>query len=104
MKFNINKEKIKEAVSALKHLPWLVGENAFSFFITIIFIAILISSLFFVRYIVLIDHYYRAPPSQLPILNEKTLESILEIWQQRQNRLNNAGNKAYPDFFLPNSK
>jgi len=104
MKFKINKEKIKEKVLFLKNFPWLIGENVFTFFVTMIFIAILISTLFFVRYVILIDRYYKIPPSQLPTLNEKTLESILETWQQRQDRLDGADSKVYPNLFLPKSE
>ncbi|MBU4351350.1 hypothetical protein L6250_00915 [Candidatus Parcubacteria bacterium] len=101
MKFKINKQKVKKGILFLKNFPWLIGENAFLFFVIMISIAILISAIFFVRYVALIDRYNKASPSQLPTLNEETLKDILETWQQRQNRLDNADNKAYPNFFLP---
>lgn len=101
MKLKIDKQKVKKGILFLKHFPWLVSENVFSFFMTMIFIAIFISALFFVRYVILMDRYHKASPSQLPALNEATLQNILEIWQRRQDRIDSANNRAYPNFFLP---
>ena len=105
MKFKISKiiskEKIKKVFLFFKNLPWLIGENAFSFFMVMISIAIVLGVFFFVRYIVLAEHRISTTPSQLPVLDEKALERILGSWQFRQDKFDGANSKTYPNLFLP---
>jgi hypothetical protein len=108
MKFKISKiidkENIKKVFLFFKNLPWLIGENAFYFFIVMIFIAIVLGAFFFVRNVIQIEHRISINPSQLPVLNEKALKEILNSWQLRQDKFNGVNGKIYPNLFLPKSE
>ena len=69
-----------------------------------IFIAIAFGVFFFVKNIVLIERRIPMISSQLPALDEKTLERILGKWQLRQDKFDGVNSKTYPDLFLPKSE
>lgn len=100
----VDKEKIKKVFLFFKNLPWLIGENAFPFFIVMISIAIVFGVFFFVRNVVLIERRIPITSSQLPVLDEKALERILGSWQFRQEIFDGANSKTYPNLFLPKNE
>ncbi|PIR58209.1 MAG: hypothetical protein COU70_02080 [Parcubacteria group bacterium CG10_big_fil_rev_8_21_14_0_10_35_15] len=108
MKFKIlkivDKKKIKKFFVFFKNLPWIIGDNIFSFFVVMIFIAIIVGSFFFVRNIVQIEDRISINPSRLPVFNNKAIEVILNNWRLRQDKFDGINEKIYPNLFLPKSK
>jgi len=108
MKFKIfkivDKKKIKKFFVFFKNLPWIIGDNIFSFFVVMIFIAIIAGSFFFVRNIVQIEDRISINPSRLPVFNNKAIEVILNNWRLRQDKFDGINEKIYPNLFLPKSK
>jgi len=101
MKSKINKKKFKKTILFLKNLPWLIGENAFQFFLIMIFLAIIIGGAFFVNRIMLMKRHYKSELSQMPILDENGLNDIWNVWQARQVKIKGTNSRVYPNPFLP---
>lgn len=97
----INKEKIKGFLVSLKRFPWTIGERVFPFFVVMIILAIVIGTLFFLRFVVSTQRQALPASSGLPVFGEPTLEKILRNWQNRQRKLEAAENLDYPDLFSP---
>jgi len=94
IKFN----KIKVFFSKL---PRILGEKAFLFFLALLFLALIFSGIVFYRYSFLIQNKKpEISQSEKPIqFKEKIYQDILQIWQEREERFNEAETKQYPDPF-----
>ncbi|MBI4359005.1 MAG: hypothetical protein HY577_00215 [Candidatus Nealsonbacteria bacterium] len=95
------KEKLKSFLVSLKKIPWLLGERVFSFFLTAILLAIIVSALFFFKSIVLTQRQTLSVPPDLPVFGQEALDKIKQHWQDRRQKLEAADTTSYPDLFSP---
>ncbi|MDP3093904.1 MAG: hypothetical protein Q8N16_04035 [bacterium] len=99
----ISREKFKKFLEFLKQIPWTVGNRAFLFFAIMIFFAIAAGAAFSLKYVILSQRQISDSPEP-PIFERQLLQSILETWQVRQEKLDKIDDKAYPNPFLPKSE
>lgn len=95
-RINLNKIKI-----FFSKLPRILGEKAFLFFLALLFLALIFGGLIFYKYNFSIQNKKpEISQSEKPIqFKEKIYQDILQIWQDRGKRLNEAETKQYPDPF-----
>lgn len=96
--------KTKRLFDFCKKLPWLAGEKVFLLFLTMIFIAIIISAVFFFKYVFLVQRQLPVLSLDLPTFNTQLLSEILKIQELRQQKLESANAEIYPEIFSPKQK
>lgn len=96
--------KTKHLFDFCRKLPWLVGEKVFFLFLVMIFIAIIISAVFFFKYVFLVQRQLPVVSLDLPIFNTQSLSEILKVQESRQQKLEGANTEIYPEIFSPKQK
>lgn len=96
--------KTKRLFDFCRKLPWLIGEKVFFLFIVMIFIAIIISGVFFFKYVFLVQRQSPVVSLDLPTFNTQLLSEILKIQELRQQKLEGANAEIYPEIFSPKQK
>ncbi len=76
----------------------------FFLFIVMIFIAIIISGVFFFKYVFLVQRQSPVVSLDLPTFNTQLLSEILKIQELRQQKLEGANAEIYPEIFSPKQK
>jgi O-antigen/teichoic acid export membrane protein len=95
----IPKFKIKKIGKFFKKLPRTLGERSFLTFLILLIIALIIGSLVFYKFSFLVKRQ-EIEVSRIPIkFQEKTYETVLKIWQEKEERFEEANLKEYPNPF-----
>lgn len=89
---NINFKKIKYYF--LK-IPGLLAENAFLTFLGLFLIVLVISSILFYKYDILIKKTVIKTDDQPIEFKEQIHSSVIQIWQEREKKLEQADSKIY---------
>ena len=93
------KRKFKKAIGFSKKLPRIFGENTFFTFLGLLCVALIIGTLVFYQYYVLIERA-KLDVSEEPIgFDEKTYQRILSNWQDRNQSMLEIDSKQYLDPF-----
>jgi len=95
MKIEIPKIKTKKIKEFFKKLPQVLAERAFLTFLFLFLIVLIIGGIVFYKYNVLAK---KAEPQILeqPLqFQEKTYQSVLKIWQEKEKRFEAADFKEY---------
>lgn len=90
-------DKIKEF---LGKLPRILGKHHFFTLLVLIFLALILGSLIFYKYSILVEQEKPEVLEKPLQFKEKTFQEILTIWESRQKRFEEAELKEYPDLFL----
>ena len=89
------KIKIDKIKKFFKKLPWILGKNFFLASICFIILSLILGSFLFYRYNIL-DKKVELQITEKPLqFDEKTYQDILKIWQEREERLNEADLREY---------
>jgi O-antigen/teichoic acid export membrane protein len=95
----IPKLKIKEITEFFKKLPRTLGERSFLTFFILLIIALIIGSLVFYKFSFLAEKQ-KPEVSGAPLkFQEKTYQAVLEIWQEKEKKFEEANLKEYPNPF-----
>ena len=95
----IPKIKTKKIKGFFKKLPQVLAERAFLTFLFLFLIVLIIGGIVFYKYDVLAK---KAEPQILekPLqFQEKTYQSVLRVWQEKEKRFNEADFQEYPNPF-----
>jgi len=87
----------KKAASA----PRWMGENAFFGFLLLLFVALVLSSAVFYRYVFLTRNAQVQADLTQVTFQEQTLKHIVETWQERDTRFGQAGKAPVRNIFAP---
>ncbi len=97
------KEKLEKAILFIKMVPWVIGEKAFSFFLAMIFLGIVVSSFLFFKYVFLARQQEYDLPC-LPVLETDKLNAVLKAMADRDLEFKTTDSKTHPDLFSPKAK
>ncbi len=84
----------------LKKWLFALAENPFLTSLALILISLIIGSFIFYQYSILVEESSVTVLNKTPAPEEKSLKNVLEIWQERQNKFNEADLQQYPNPFL----
>lgn len=91
----IPKRKLKKLLIFFKKLPMILGGNAFLTFLGLLLFSLILGSIIFYKYSVLV---VKEEPEvfEKPLeFKEKTYQEILEVWQEREKRFEEANPQKY---------
>ncbi|MBU4274406.1 hypothetical protein KKE19_01185 [Patescibacteria group bacterium] len=93
------KDKTKNILSHLGKIPvFLAGHFLFSFFLVIFFVIFLANLLFYKYYILNQEITPKAEQGQV-VINEKSHNDLLKIWEEQDEKFQNSDSKNYSDLF-----
>lgn len=101
MRFKLKLNQFNKIVLFFKRVPRWLAENDFFVSLVFILIAVILGGFVFYKYSFLAE---RAEPDVLDsgtALNEKALEELLRLWQERQERFDQIEFKDYHNPFSP---
>jgi len=97
----IPKLKAKKITDFFRKLPRIAGEKSLLTFFILLFFALVVGCFVFYKYNSLVEKREREV-SETPLkFQEKTYQDILKIWQEKEEKFEEADSKTYPDPFLP---
>ena len=76
-------------------MPRIIGEHAFLTSLMLFFIAVILGGLVFYKYNILVEQRKSQFSENLLYFDEKSLETVLKIWQERQKNFEQADSKQY---------
>jgi hypothetical protein len=76
-----------------------LGERAFLTSLLLFFIASVLGGLVFYRYSILVEQRRQEFSERLLYFDEKNLQEVLKIWQERQKKFEEAGSIQYSNPF-----
>ncbi len=92
--------KIKKTKKFLTKLPLIVAKHAFWACLFLFFLDLLLGGLLFYKYSILAQRAELEDLVEPPLLNEKTYQQVLKVWQEQEQRFLQTDSKEYPDPFL----
>ncbi|PIV12654.1 MAG: hypothetical protein COS47_01475 [Candidatus Nealsonbacteria bacterium CG03_land_8_20_14_0_80_36_12] len=95
----MNLERVKKIKNIFKKLAIVSASRTFSTFLILLLLAVIIGSILYYRYVVLIERREPEPPEIGVQFKEKLYQEISETWQDYQEELNLSEFKEYPDPF-----
>lgn len=95
MKINIKLNKLK----FLARIPWLIAENVFLGFLAALFLVFIIAALVFCQYSVKPGNFKAETFKKSFLIKEEAYQKILKIWQENEQKFQEAGFKEYLDPF-----
>lgn len=94
------KIKIKKIKDFFKKLPQILGEKALFVFLGLLLLALILGGIIFYQYNILVKKAEVQIFEEPLQFREKTYQSILEIWREKEKKFNEADLKEYLDPFL----
>lgn len=91
--------KIKNILGNLGKIPVFLAENLFFSFLMIIFLAVFLANLFFYKYYILNQEIKQEIEQGQHIVNEKSYNDLLKIWEEQDKKFQNSESKNYLDIF-----
>ncbi len=95
----IPKLKTKKICDFCKKLPKVLALRSFLTFFGLFALVLILGSLIFYKYIILIQKIEPQVTEKPLQFKEKTYEDILKTWQERENRFQVIDTKQYPNLF-----
>ena len=95
----MNLERVKKIKNIFKKLAIVSASRTFSTFLILLLLAVIIGSILYYRYVVLIERREPEPPEIGVQFREKPYQEISETWQDYREELNLSEFKEYPDPF-----
>lgn len=92
---------LKKTISFFKKLPRILAKRAFLAFLILFSLSLILSGLIYWRQSTFIK---KAQPESVGgqlKFRSKTYQSVLTIWQQKEDRFKQVDSKAYPNLFIP---
>lgn len=86
-------------LAKLKTLPTFLAENAFFTCLALISASLIFGGLLFYKYGFLVERRTPEISQKEPLIEEAAFQEILRIWQERQERFDQAATKEYNDPF-----
>ena len=99
MDLKFRKIKLNGIQRFLSKLLKMFGEKPFLTSLGLILISLIIGGLVFYKYSILAENKKPEAQSSALILDEQTLQKILNTWQERQNEFEQTQTKEYPNPF-----
>jgi hypothetical protein len=96
----INKEKLKQFLISWERFPWFLGNHVFPLFLSMIFLAVIITITPSFTYFLSLQRQVSDLP-KLPVFDKQNLEEILSIWKSRQEGADKIDGQTYSNFFGP---
>lgn len=97
--FRLKQIKIKKTKSFFKKLPRFLAEKFFITFLIFVFFALVLGITVFYKFSVL-TYQKKIETLEKPVVfNEKNLQEIIKIWQDRQKKFEESESKEYPNLF-----
>lgn len=93
--------KTKKIRVFCKKLPKVLAFHSFLTFLGLMLVALIFSGLIFYKYVILIQKMEPKITEKPLQFKEKTLENILKIWQEREDKFNAVEIKNYLNLFHP---
>jgi len=96
----IIKERINKLKKILGKLPLIIAAHAFWACLVLFILSLIFGANLFYKYNILVQRAEPESLEQTVLFKEKTYNKLLEIWQERKERFQQADFKEYPDPFL----
>lgn len=97
--FKLKKPKLDKIKKFFKKWLRILGENPFLTSLALILLSLIIGSFIFYKYSVLVEEKEPENISKPSFLDEKAINDVLTIWQDRQKKSEEADLKTFPDPF-----
>lgn len=94
------KVKINKTRKFLGKLPLIITTHAFWACLILFILSLILGANLFYKYNILAQRAEPESLEQTVLFKEKTYQKVLEIWQEREKRFQQADFKEYPDLFL----
>lgn len=96
----IIKERINKVKKFLGKLPLIITTHAFWACLILFILSLIIGVDLFYKYNILAQRAEPEGLEQTVLFKERTYQKVLEIWQEREKRFQEADFKEYPNPFL----
>ena len=96
----IKKINSKKILNFVKGIPFVLGENAFSAFLGLIVISLLLGAFVFYTHYSLVKKEEITVTKKQLLFKIKTYEEVLEVWRKKEERLEQTNFKGYPNPFI----
>ncbi len=96
----IIKERINKLKKFLGKLPLIIAAHAFWACLILFILSLIFGANLFYKYNILAQRAELERLEQTVLFKEKTYQKVLEIWQERDERFQQADFKEYPNPFL----
>jgi len=93
------KNKIKNILSNLNKIPVFIAEHLFFCFLMVIFFVIFLTNLLFYKYYILTQEIAPEAKQEQLIVNEKSYNDFLNIWEEQNEKFKDSESKNYLDLF-----
>lgn len=80
------KTKINQIKKILTDLPWVIARHAFLVCLFLFFLVLVLGGFFFYKYSILAQKAEIKFPEKDFLLNEKTYQAVLEVWQENEKK------------------
>jgi len=92
-------EKIKINFNKVKKIPIFLAEKAFLVSILFIFLSLILGTIVFYKYGILVQKFPITIQEKPSNFKEKDYHEMLKILQEREEKFNNINFEQYPDLF-----
>ena len=90
-------DKTKNILSNLSKIPVFLTEHLFFCFLAVIFSVIFLANLLFYKYYILSQEITPEDKQEQLIVNEKSYNDLLKIWEKQDKKFQNSESKNYLD-------
>ena len=97
------KTKFIKIKNILRGLPWLLGKNAFLSFLALLFLAFLLSSVVFYRYVFAVKGVEIQGVQPTISFNNNIFQEVLIAWEVRAQKFDAADFASYRNIFQPSA-
>lgn len=94
------KIKIRKFKKFLKNLPLAIAQHAFLACLLLFFSALIFGGLLFYKYSILVQKTKLEDLSWGFYLEEETYQQVLKVWQEQEQKFQEADSKEYPNPFI----
>ena len=96
---NSHKGLISSYMGRIKRIPWVIGIHAFQCILILILVELMLGGLLFYQYIFLPKNSDPEIATYADKFGERTYQSILKEWKERESFFENIKQENYPDPF-----
>lgn len=97
----IKKIRLKEIKGFLKRLPIILGKNAFFTFLGLFVLSLILAFFVFQKYYLSITKVEPETTEEQFKFHSETYQEVIDVWQEKEERLKKTEVKQYPNPFLP---
>lgn len=92
-------QKIKKSLGPLAKIPTTLAQHVFLTCLFLFLLSLILGGFLFYKYSILVKRKEPEFPSETLLLKEETHQEVLKIWQEHENKFQEADFKEYPDLF-----